>query len=153
MLQPGDTAPDFTLPDQDGNPVSLSQFRGRKVVLYFYPKDNTPGCTKEACAFRDAMSDLTAKGMVVLGVSTDSPESHRKFIAKHNLNFTLLADTEKEVVQLYEAYGEKSLYGRFFKGTLRKTYLIDEEGKIFKIYPKVKVKGHVEEIIKDWSLA
>ncbi|MCF7798171.1 MAG: thioredoxin-dependent thiol peroxidase [Lentisphaeria bacterium] len=152
MLEPGQTAPDFTLKNQEGKTVSLSQFKGKKVVLYFYPKDDTPGCTKEACNLRDNQSVLTEKGVVVLGVSTDDEASHQKFSQKYNLNFDLLADPDKEVVNLYGVWGEKNMYGRKYMGTNRWTYLINEEGVIDKIYKKVKVSEHAQEIIKDWEI-
>ena len=152
MLEAGNKAPEFTLNDQDGNSVSLKDFKGSKVVLFFYPKDNTPGCTKEACSFRDNMPALKDKGVVVLGVSIDDEKSHQKFIAKQDLNFPLLADTEKQVVEAYGVWGEKSMYGRKYMGTFRKTFLIDEEGVIARVYDKVKVATHAEDIISDWNL-
>ena len=153
MLDTGQTAPDFTLNDQDGQAVSLSDFRGQKVVLFFYPKDNTPGCTKEACSFRDNLDAFEGQNVKVLGISIDSEASHQKFIAKQNLNFTLLADVDKQVVEAYGVWGEKKMYGRSYMGTQRKTFLVDEEGKIFKVYDKVKVASHAEDILKDWDLA
>ncbi len=148
MLEAGKKAPAFTLPDANGNKVSLKDFLGKKVVLYFYPKDNTSGCTKEACDFRDAMPDFSKIDAVVLGVSPDSPESHQKFIAKNNLNFTLLSDTDKKVLQKYGVWKEKSMYGRKYMGVERTTVIIDEKGRVVKIFPKVKVKGHVEQVLK-----
>ncbi len=153
MLETGQKAPEFEINDQDGKPVRLSGFLGQKVVLYFYPKDNTPGCTKEACSFRDNMSDLSTAAVVVLGVSPDDEKAHQKFIAKQNLNFTLLADTEKSVVNAYGVWGEKKLYGRKYMGVFRKTFLIDEQGVIFKIYDKVKVATHATDILRDWGLS
>ena len=138
--------------DQDGTPVSLSSFKGKKVVLFFYPKDNTPGCTKEACNFRDNISAFSDKGVVVLGISIDDEKSHRKFIEKQNLNFPLLADTEKSVVNAYGVWGQKKLYGREYMGTFRKTFLVDEEGRIARIYEKVSVGTHAEDVIRDWGL-
>lgn len=152
MLEPGQKAPDFTLNTQDGKAVSLSDYKGKKVVLYFYPKDNTPGCTKEACNLRDNQSVLKEKSVVVLGVSIDDEASHQKFSNKYDLNFDLLADPEKKVVNLYGVWGEKNMYGRKYMGTNRWTYLINEDGVIDKIYKKVKVSEHAQEIIKDWGL-
>lgn len=146
-LKVGDAAPDFKLPSGDGSIHSLSDFRGKKVILYFYPKDDTPGCTKEACAFRDSRSLLTKKGAVVIGVSVDSLDSHKKFAEKYNLPFMLLSDEGKKVVKAYGAWKKKSLYGREYMGTERTTMIIDERGKIIRIFPKVKVDGHVEEIL------
>lgn len=147
MLTTGDTAPDFTLPDQAGTPVSLSGFRGRTVVLYFYPKDNTPGCTNEACSFRDHYAALQEKGVVVLGVSPDSEASHQKFASKHDLPFPLLADTEHAVAEAFGAWGEKSLYGRKFMGLLRSTFLIDGDGVIRHVWKKPKTAIHAEEVL------
>lgn len=147
MLNEGDIAPDFTAKDQDGNDVKLSDFRGQKVVLYFYPKDDTPGCTKEACSFRDANDIYAEKGIKVFGVSTDSEKKHQKFISKYSLPFTLLADTEKKLVNDYGVYAEKSLYGRKYMGVNRTTFLIDEDGKIVKIFKKVNVSEHAQEVL------
>jgi peroxiredoxin Q/BCP len=147
-LKVGNKAPAFTLPNQDGKKVSLKDFLGKKVVLYFYPKDNTPGCTKEACDFRDTFPKFEKSNAVILGVSPDTPESHKKFIEKHNLNFTLLSDTEKKVLEKYGVWKEKSMYGRKYMGVERTTVIIDENGRIEKIFPKVKVKGHAEEVLK-----
>ena len=147
MLAEGTQAPDFTLPAGNGEQVSLSQFRGRKVVLYFYPKDNTPGCTKEACSFRDNHQDFLDRGAVVIGISADSEDSHRKFQDKYELPFYLLADPEKTVIQQYEAWGEKKMYGKIFPGTLRVTYVIDENGTIAKTFPKVKAAEHAAEVL------
>lgn len=147
MLNEGDAAPDFTAKDQDGNDVKLSDFRGQKVVLYFYPKDDTPGCTKEACSFRDANDIYAEKGIKVFGVSTDSEKAHQKFISKYSLPFTLLADTEKKLVNDYGVYAEKSLYGRKYMGVNRTTFLIDEDGKIVKIFKKVNVSEHAQEVL------
>ncbi len=148
-LSAGDKAPDFTLPDQDGKEHTLSNYRGNPVVLYFYPKDQTSGCTKEACAFRDDYSAYREAGVIILGVSPDSPKSHTNFIAKHDLPFTLLADTEHEVLKLYSAWGLKKMYGREYEGVLRTTYLIGADGKIAKVYEKVKPATHSEEILAD----
>ncbi len=147
LLEVGDKAPDFKTTDQEGKPVSLADFRGKKVVLYFYPKDDTPGCTKEACAFRDGFADYRKRGIEVLGVSADSEKSHKKFAEKFHLPFRLLADTERKIVKDYGAWGEKSLYGRLFKGIHRITYLIDEKGKIAAVWPKVKPAEHAQEIL------
>ena len=147
MLNIGDTAPDFTLPDQAGTPVSLSGFRGRTVVVYFYPKDNTPGCTNEACSFRDHYAALQDQGVVVLGVSPDSVASHQKFASKHDLPFPLLADTEHAVAESFGAWGEKSLYGRKFMGLLRSTFLIDGDGVIRHVWKKPKTAIHAEEVL------
>jgi thioredoxin-dependent peroxiredoxin len=148
MLKEGDKAPAFTSKDQDGKTVKLSDYKGKRVVLYFYPKDDTPGCTKEACSFRDADDVFNAKGIKVLGVSTDDEKSHQKFISKFQLPFDLLADTDKKIVESYGVWGEKSMYGRKYMGTLRKTFLIDENGKIAKIFDKVNVAEHADEVLK-----
>ena len=147
-LQEGQQAPEFTAKDQEGNEVTLSQFLGKKVVLYFYPKDDTPGCTAEACDFRDNYQGLTAKGIVVLGVSVDDEKSHKKFIAKHNLPFTLLADTDKQIVEAYGVWGEKNMYGKTYMGTNRKTFLIDEEGNIAHIISKVDTKNSTAQVLE-----
>jgi peroxiredoxin Q/BCP len=148
-LSAGIKAPDFTLPDQDGKQHTLSNFKGSPVVLYFYPKDHTSGCTKEACAFRDDYSAYHEAGVTIMGVSPDSPKTHTNFIAKHDLPFTLLADTEREVLKLYDALGLKKMYGREYEGVLRTTYLIGSDGKIAKVYEKVKPATHSEEILAD----
>ncbi|MGB7207625.1 MAG: thioredoxin-dependent thiol peroxidase [Pyrinomonadaceae bacterium] len=148
MLKEGDKAPDFTTKDQDGNAVKLSDFKGKKVVLYFYPKDDTPGCTKEACSFRDADAVYNKKGIKVFGVSTDSEKSHQKFISKYQLPFDLLADTEKEIVEKYGVWAEKSMYGKKYMGTVRKTFLVGEDGKIAKIFDKVNVSEHADEVLE-----
>ncbi|WP_255442265.1 thioredoxin-dependent thiol peroxidase [Corallococcus sp. Z5C101001] len=147
MPQAGDKAPGFSLPDQSGATVSLSQFKGRHVVLYFYPKDATPGCTTEACDFRDEHSALVKAGAVVLGVSPDSVASHQKFATKQGLPFSLLADPEHALADAYGVWGEKSLYGRKFMGLIRATFLIGPEGKVVRVWPKVKVAGHVAEVL------
>lgn len=148
QLQIGSKAPDFEVNDQDGNPVKLSDFKGNKVVLYFYPKDNTPGCTTEACNLRDNYNELRKRGYEVLGVSKDSEKSHQKFIEKQNLPFKLLADIEKKVHDLYGTWVEKSMYGRKYMGTARMTFIIDENGKIENIIEKVKTKDHTAQILK-----
>lgn len=147
MLSVGDKAPQFALNDADGNKVKLSDFKGKKVVLYFYPKDLTPGCTVEACAFRDDIGPLKKLGAVVLGVSADDEKKHQKFRDKHDLNFPLLADVNHEVSDQYGTWQEKSMYGRKYWGIARVTYIIDEKGKIAHVWPKVKVDGHSKEVI------
>ncbi len=146
-LAEGDKAPDFRLPSDEGGEIALSDFKGKRVVLYFYPKDSTPGCTQESCDFRDALPALKKKGAVVLGVSKDSVASHQKFKAKQNLNFPLLADTDTRVMQAYGAWGEKTLYGKKMIGCIRTTVLIGKDGKIERIWPKVKVAGHADEVL------
>lgn len=148
MLKESNIAPDFTLNDSNGNPVSLKDFRGKDVILYFYPKDDTPGCTKEACSFRDSYPEFEKLNAVVLGISADSENSHVKFADKYNLPFTLLSDPEKKVIQEYDVWKEKNNYGKKYMGIERTTFLIDKEGKIRKIFPKVKVDGHVDEILE-----
>ncbi len=147
LLAVGDKAPDFKTKDQDGETVSLKDFRGRKVVLYFYPKDDTPGCTKEACSFRDGFGAFRRRKIEVLGVSVDDEKSHKKFAEKYSLPFRLLADSDKKIVKDYGVWGEKNMYGRKYMGTLRVTYVIDEKGKIAAVWPKVKPDGHAEEIL------
>ncbi len=146
-LQAGIPAPDFTLPDENGAPRSLSEFRGKPVVLYFYPKDNTKGCTTEACNFRDDYSAYEQAGVVILGVSPDPPASHGKFKAKYDLPFPLLADTEKEVVRLYDVWGPKKFMGREYEGVLRTTYLISPDGVILKVFEKVRPAKHSAEVL------
>jgi len=141
MLEEGAIAPDFTLEADGGREVSLSHYRGKKVVLYFYPKDNTPGCTTEACNFRDGYSQIIAAGAVVLGVSPDSVKSHTKFKLKLDLPFALLSDPDHKVAEMYGAWGEKKMYGRAYMGIIRSTFIIDEAGQIIKVFPKVRVKG------------
>ncbi len=147
LLSVGDKAPDFKTTNQDGEKVALSDFKGQKVVLYFYPKDDTPGCTKEACSFRDGWSAFRRKKIAVLGVSADDEKSHKKFADKFSLPFPLLADTDKKIVKDYGAWGEKNMYGRKFMGIRRVTYLIDEKGKIAAVWPKVKPEGHADELL------
>jgi len=147
MVKEGHKAPDFTLPSSDGKEVSLKDLRGKPVVLYFYPKDDTPGCTREACAFRDAHAAIRKAGAVVLGVSPDSVVSHEKFRAKYKLNFPLLADADKSVAKRYGAFGEKVLYGKKVVGMIRSTFLIDGEGVVRKVFPRVKVDGHDEQVL------
>ena len=148
MFSVGDKAPQFTLNEGDGKKVKLSDFKGKKVVLYFYPKDLTPGCTVEACAFRDDISAIKRLGAVVLGVSADNEKTHQKFTAKHDLNFPLLADVDHEVSEKFGAWQEKSMYGRKYWGIARITFIIDENGKIAKVYDKVKPAGHSAEVIE-----
>jgi peroxiredoxin Q/BCP len=146
-LKVGAKAPDFSLPTGDGKKVSLKDLKGKKVILYFYPKDNTSGCTKESCSFRDNIRTIEKKGAVVVGVSVDSVASHAKFARKYNLPFTLVSDEEKEMVKKYGVWKEKNMYGFKYMGTVRTTFVIDENGIITHIFPKVKVDGHVEEIL------
>jgi len=147
VLNIGDKAPEFSLPSSTGETISLSDLAGRKVVLYFYPKDDTPGCTKEACGFRDSNDDLQAAGIQVLGLSTDTIKSHDKFIDKYNLNFPLLSDVDKTVADAYGAWGEKKSMGKTIIGMRRMTFLIDEKGTIKKIWPAVKPEGHAQEVL------
>jgi len=148
QLKEGDQAPAFTSKDQNGNSISLEQFKGKKVVLYFYPKDSTPGCTAEACDFRDNYQSLAAKGIEVLGVSIDDEKSHQKFITKHSLPFTLVADTGKQIVEAYGVWGEKSMYGKKYMGTNRTTFVIDEEGTIRHIITKVDTKSPTAQVLE-----
>ena len=147
MLEVGTKAPEFTLPDKDGNPVSLSDFLGKKVVLYFYPKDNTPGCTKQACAFAASYEGFKAKNVAVIGVSKDSVASHQKFAAKYDLPFLLLSDPELQAIQAYGVWQEKKLYGKVSMGAVRSTYLIDEQGVIARVMPKVKPDTNAADIL------
>lgn len=149
MLEVGKKAPQFTLPDSDGINVALKDYLGQKVLLYFYPKDNTSGCTQEACDFRDSLAEFNKIKTVVLGVSKDSQSSHIKFRDKYDLNFPLLSDVDTKVIQKYEVWKEKSMYGKKYMGVERSTFLIDEKGKIEKIYKKVKVTEHVNQILSD----
>lgn len=145
----GSAAPAFSLPADDGSTVSLASLRGKSVVLYFYPKDDTPGCTKEACGFRDAAADFAAKNAIVLGVSKDSTASHARFKSKFGLNFTLLSDPTAETIAAYGSWGQKRFMGRTFDGILRTTVLIDADGKVKKLYPKVSPETHADEILGD----
>jgi peroxiredoxin Q/BCP len=145
--QVGDPAPDFALPDADGATVRLSDLRGRKVVLFFYPKDMTPGCTQEACDLRDRHARIQAAGAVVLGVSPDGPKSHAKFVAKYDLPFTLLADVDNAAALAYGVWKEKAMYGKSYMGIERTTFLIDEAGVVARVWPKVKVTGHGDEVL------
>ena len=148
MLEVGTRAPAFTLPDQDGNMVSLKDFKGQKVVLYFYPKDNTPGCTKQACTFGELLPQFREKGAVVIGVSKDSVASHKKFQEKFGLPFTLLSDTELKVIQAYGVWQEKNMYGKKTMGVVRSTYLIDEKGIIVKAFGKVKAAENPQQMLE-----
>jgi len=143
------TAINFKLPDQNGQMHQLSDYHGQWVVVYFYPKDDTPGCTKEACSFRDGRSDLEAEGVVVLGISKDTVESHKKFVDKYHLKFTLLADPDHQVIEKYGAWQEKSMFGKKYFGTKRMTFLINPEGEIAKVYSTVKPADHAQQILKD----
>jgi peroxiredoxin Q/BCP len=146
-LKEGQPAPDFTAATNGGGRISLSELKGRSVILYFYPRDDTPGCTKEACAFRDVFADIKRKGAVVLGVSTDSPKSHDKFVEKFKLPFTLVADEDKKIVEAYGVWGEKSFLGRKYMGTNRVTFLIGPDGTIKRIWPQVKPAEHAQEVL------
>ncbi len=148
-LAPGDAAPDFTLPDADGNPVRLSSYRGQRVIVYFYPAAMTPGCTKEACDFRDHLADLSGSDTVVLGISPDKPERLAKFRDKESLTFPLLSDPDHAVEQAYGAYGEKMMYGRKSVGVIRSTFVIDPGGKVAQAHYGVKATGHVERLLKE----
>jgi peroxiredoxin Q/BCP len=153
-LKVGDVAPAFSLPDQNGEPVSLESFRGKRVVLYFYPKDDTPGCTKEACNFRDQWASFEQHGIVVLGISKDGAASHGKFIAKYSLPFTLLSDAEPcPVAESYGSYGLKKFMGREYMGMMRHTFVVDAEGKIEKVYLKVKAETMADDILNDLGLS
>jgi thioredoxin-dependent peroxiredoxin len=149
MVVEGEEAPDFTLEADNGSQVSLKDYLGKKLVLYFYPKDNTPGCTTEAVEFRDVAEEFEKEGAVIVGVSKDGVESHQKFKEKHDLPFTLLSDSEGKVLELYGVWKKKSLYGRTFMGTERTTFLIDEKGVVVKVYRKVKAKGHAQICLLD----
>jgi peroxiredoxin Q/BCP len=147
MLKIHDKAPEFSLPNQDGKMVNLKDFLGKKVLLYFYPKDSTPGCTAEACGFRDLRYELQEKGVEVVGVSKDSVKSHKKFAEKYELPFTLLSDESTEMIKSYEAWGKKKFMGREYEGILRVSYLIDEKGKIEKVWPDVETKTHAQDVL------
>ena len=148
MIEEGKAAPDFSLVADDVRKDSLKDFRGKKVVLYFYPKDDTPGCTVEACAFRDTLPDVSSKGAVVLGVSRDDTASHLKFKEKYSLNFPLLSDPDGKVHRTYGAWGKKTLYGKETEGVIRSTVLIDEKGRVAKHWPRVRAEGHAAEVIE-----
>ena len=149
----GDTAPDFTLPDSEGNKVSLSDFRGRRVVVYFYPAAMTPGCTKQACDFRDNLAELNGAGYQVLGISPDKPEKLAKFVARDELTFPLLSDTEKTVLDEWAAFGEKKNYGRVVQGVIRSTFVVGPDGKIEKALYNVRATGHVAKLMRDLSIS
>ncbi len=151
-LNIGDKAPDFIAVNQNNEPVSLADFKGKKLILYFYPKDNTPGCTNEACNFKEHYQFWINKGYQVVGISPDSTASHQKFIEKYALPFPLLSDPEKKIIKAYGAWGLKKLYGREYEGLIRSTFVIDEEGKIVDIFKKVKTKEHTEQIVKKLKL-
>jgi peroxiredoxin Q/BCP len=148
MLKEGSLAPTFTAKDGNGDTLKLRDLRGQKVVLYFYPKDDTPGCTKEACSFRDAFADFKKRGIKVIGVSTDSEASHKKFAAKYKLPFTLISDPEHAIADAYEVYGEKKFMGRTYMGVKRLTFLIDDKGRIKKVFEKVKPEEHAQEVLE-----
>lgn len=148
LFQPGDSVPPFRFVADDGKTYSLESLRGKKVVLYFYPKDDTPGCTKEACSFRDNMARLEPLGVVVIGLSPDSADSHHAFRKKYNLPFALVPGVDEALATPFGAWGEKNLYGRISTGILRTTLVIDEQGKIIRYYPNVRVEGHVEDVMK-----
>jgi len=151
-IKEGSKAPDFTGADQNGNTVSLKDFTGSKVVLYFYPKDDTPGCTAQACNLRDNYSELLKKGLKVIGVSTDSVKSHKKFETKYELPFPLIADEDKQIVEKYGVYGEKTFMGKTHMGTIRTTFLIDEEGTVFKVLDKPDTKNQTEQVFEAWGM-
>jgi peroxiredoxin Q/BCP len=148
-LEPGDPAPEIVLPDQDGNTLTLSGLRGKWVLVYFYPRDDTPGCTVEACGLRDSAAGYAKHGVEVLGISADTPKSHRKFADKFRLPFRLLADEEKKVIRAYGSWGRKKFMGREFEGILRRSFLVDPEGRIARVYPKVTPEVHAEEVLAD----
>jgi thioredoxin-dependent peroxiredoxin len=151
VLKEGDRAPSISAPDENGELIALEQFRGRKVVLYFYPKDDTPGCTAEACDLRDNYSQFIEQGFEIIGVSADSGKSHQRFKDKYQLPFRLISDPDKKVLQAYGAWGEKKLYGKSYMGILRKTFIINEEGFVEKIIEKVKTKEHSKQIFDELS--
>jgi thioredoxin-dependent peroxiredoxin len=151
MIKEGTTAPAFKTTDANGEPISLKDLKGQKVVLYFYPKDDTPGCTKEACSFRDAWAKFKKRGITVLGVSPDSEASHKKFETKYKLPFTLLADKDHAIADAYGVWGEKKFMGRTYMGVLRTTFLIDEKGKIKKVFEKVKPEDHASEVLEAFA--
>ena len=150
-LKEGDKAPDLAVPDQEGNVVRSKDLRGKKIVLYFYPKDDTPGCTKEACSFRDSFAKFKRRGIELFGVSLDSEKSHQKFINKFSLPFRLLADTDRKLSESFGTYGEKKFMGRTYMGNNRMTFLIDEKGKIKKIFSKVKPEDHADEVLSAFN--
>jgi len=147
MLKEGNKAVYFELPDENGNKVNIGQFKGKKIVLYFYPKDDTPGCTKEACSFRDIYDQILEKGAVVIGISKDNEKSHTKFKQKYNLPFYLLSDTSGDVIEAYGAFGQKAMMGKSFMGIIRSTFIIGEDQTIIKVFPKVKPEEHAQEVL------
>jgi len=147
MLKEGDKAPDFALNDESGKLVSLKDFAGKKVVVYFYPKDDTPGCTKEACSFRDSYDEILERGAVVIGISPDDESSHGKFKSKFDLPFYLLADPERKAIEGFGAWGEKKMYGKTYEGVMRSTFVVGEDGTIVKAWPKVKPEDHAKEVL------
>lgn len=151
MLKPGDKAPEFSGKDQNGAPISLSNYKGKKLILYFYPKDNTPGCTAEACSLRDGYEELTKLGFDVVGVSADSEKSHQSFISKFNLPFHLISDTNLEIIKAYGVWGEKKMYGKSYEGILRTTFVVGADGRIEKVFDKVKTADHVSQILKEMA--
>lgn len=151
MLKTGDKAPEFTLISDSGEKINLKDFRGKKVILYFYPKDNTSGCTKEACDFRDSIKVFAGNNTVIIGVSKDSTESHRKFKSKYKLPFTLLSDESADILKKYGVWKEKSMYGKKYMGTERTTFIINEKGIIESVFNKVKVNGHIQELINSFN--
>ena len=151
-LKPGDKAPDFTANDQNGNSVSLHDYKGKKVALYFYPKDDTPGCTAQACNLRDNISALKKKDIVVLGISVDNEKSHKKFETKFSLPFTLVADTDHKIVNDYKVWGEKTMFGKKYMGIFRTTFLINEAGKIDHIIDKVDTDNHTQQVMETWGI-
>lgn len=152
ILKTGDSAPDFNGTDQQGNTISLNQFKGKKVIVYFYPKDNTPGCTAEACNLRDNFNDWLTKGFILIGISPDSIASHKKFAEKYELPFSLISDENKEILKNYNAWGEKKMYGKSYEGVLRKTFILNEDHKIEKIIEKVDTKDHTNQLFKELKL-
>ena len=148
MLEAGDKAPDFKATDDQGKPLSLKDLRGKKVVLYFYPKDDTSGCTKEACDFQVNLAAIKKRGAIVIGISPDSEKSHQKFKNKYELSFPLVVDEDKSIAKAYDVWQEKSMYGRKYMGIVRTTFIIDEKGKIDKIFPKVKVNDHAKAVLE-----
>lgn len=151
-LEAGDTAPPFTLPDADGNDVSLADYKGKKVIVYFYPAASTPGCTKQACDFRDSLAELNGEGLEVIGISPDKPAKLAKFRDKEGLNFPLLSDEEKTTLEAWSAFGEKKNYGKVYEGVIRSTFLVDEEGKIEVAQYNVRATGHVAKLRRDLSV-
>ena len=149
MIKEGTKAPDFVLEDEVGNSVTLSQFKGKKVVVYFYPKDDTPGCTKEACSFRDAYDEILAKGAVVIGISADSAKSHGNFKKKYGLPFYLVSDPERKAIEGFGAWGEKKMYGKSYMGIVRSTFIIGPDGTVEKVFPKVTPDGHAKEVLEN----